>query len=66
MRRAGVNEFYSLRAKPEVLSVASEVACKITDEFRKAHNDLVQAMILSRMGSDSQSGRQTWSKKWFA
>ena len=59
-------EFYSLRAKPEVLTVASEVACKITDEFRKAHNDLVQAMILSRMGSDSQSGRQTWSKKWFA
>jgi hypothetical protein len=50
-------EFYSLRAKPEVMPVASDVACRIPDEFRKAHSDLVQAMI---------SGRQVRSKKWFA
>ena len=59
------NAFYSLRAKPEVLTVASEVAYKIPDEFRKAHSDLVQT-IVSSMGSDSQSGRQAWSKKWFS
>jgi hypothetical protein len=37
-------EFYSLRVKPEVLAVASEVAYKIPDEFRKAYNDLVGAI----------------------
>ncbi len=57
-------EFYSLRAKSEVLAVASEVAYKIPDEFRKAHNDLVQAMIVSSAGSES--GQQARSKKWFA
>jgi hypothetical protein len=54
-------EFYSLRAKPEVLAVASEVAYKIPDEFRKAHKDLVQAM-----SAGSESGQQARSKKWFA
>jgi hypothetical protein len=37
-------EFYSLRARPDVVAVASEVACRISYELRKAHNDLVQAM----------------------
>jgi hypothetical protein len=57
-------EFYSLRAKPEVLAVASEVAYKIPDEFRKAHYDLVRTLIVSSVGSESD--QQARSKKWFA
>ena len=38
-------EFFSLRAKPEVLAVASEAACRIPDEFRKAQRDFVRTMI---------------------
>ncbi len=37
-------EFYSLRARPDVVAVASEVPCRISYELRKAHNDLMQAM----------------------
>ncbi len=59
-------EFYSLRAKPEVMPVASDVPCRIPDEFRKAQSDLVQAMIVNNEGSDSTSGRKARSKKWFA
>lgn len=57
-------EFYSLRAKPEVLAVASEVAYKIPDEFRKAHYDLVRTLIASSVGSEFD--QQARSKKWFA
>jgi hypothetical protein len=57
-------EFYSLRAKPEVLAVASQVAYKIPDEFRKAHYDLVRTLIVSSVGSESD--QQARSKKWFA
>ena len=57
-------EFYSLRAKPEVLAVASEVAYKIPDEFRKAQYDLVRTLIMSSVGSESD--QQARSKKWFA
>ena len=38
-------EFYSLRAKPEVLAIASEVPYNIDDEFRKAHQGTVQALM---------------------
>jgi hypothetical protein len=57
-------EFYSLRAKPDVLALASEVAWKIPDEFRKAHSELVEALIVSN--ARSESGPQARSKKWFA
>jgi hypothetical protein len=38
-------EFYSLRAKPEVLAIASEVPYNIDDEFRKAHQSTIQALM---------------------
>lgn len=57
-------EFYSLRAKPEVLTVASEVACNIPDEFRRAQSAVVQAMIASGIAWDAD--QQAWLRKWFA
>ena len=38
-------DFYSLRARPEVLPIASNVPCQISDKFRKAHSGLVQGII---------------------
>jgi len=38
-------EFYSLRVRPEVLAIASEVPYNIDDEFRKAHQDEIQALM---------------------
>ena len=38
-------EFYSLRVTPEVLAIASEVPYDIDDEFRKAHQGTIQALI---------------------
>jgi hypothetical protein len=38
-------EFYSLRATPEVLTIASEVPYNIDDEFRKAHQDEIKALM---------------------
>ena len=49
-------EFYSLRANSEILSVASEVACEVPREFRKAHKGLIQAIVERILGSDSESG----------
>jgi hypothetical protein len=41
----GTREFYSLRARPEVLAIASEVPYNIDDEFRKAHQGTIQALM---------------------
>ena len=38
-------EFYSLRVKPEVLAIASEVPYDIDDEFRKVHQGTIQALM---------------------
>ena len=38
-------DFYSLRARPEVLTIASDVPCQIPNQFREAHSGLVQAII---------------------
>jgi hypothetical protein len=38
-------EFYSLRVTPEVLAIASEVPYDIDDEFRKAHQSTVEALM---------------------
>jgi hypothetical protein len=38
-------EFYSLRATPEVLTIAAEVPYDIDDEFRKTHQDTIQALM---------------------
>jgi hypothetical protein len=38
-------EFYSLRATPEVLAIASEVPYNIDDEFRKAHQGTIEALM---------------------
>jgi hypothetical protein len=57
-------EFYSLRARPDVLAVASEVAFKISDEFRRTHRELVEALMMSRI--DSESGQKTRPKTWFS
>jgi len=38
-------EFYSLRAKPEVLAIASDVPYDIDDEFRKTHQGTIQALM---------------------
>ena len=38
-------EFYSLRATPEVLAIASEVPYDIDDEFRKAHQGTIEALM---------------------
>jgi hypothetical protein len=38
-------EFYSLRVTPEVLAIASEVPYEIDDEFRKAHQGIVEALM---------------------
>jgi hypothetical protein len=38
-------EFYSLRATPEVLTIAAEVPYEIDDEFRKTHQNTIQALM---------------------
>jgi hypothetical protein len=38
-------ELYSLRVTPEVLAVASEVPYDIDEEFRKAHQGMIEAVI---------------------
>jgi hypothetical protein len=38
-------EFYSLRVTPEVLAIASEVPYDIDDEFRKAHQSTIEALM---------------------
>jgi len=38
-------EFYSLRVTPEVLAIASDVPYDIDDEFRKAHQSTIQALM---------------------
>jgi hypothetical protein len=38
-------EFYSLRVSPEVLAIASEVPYDIDDEFRKAHQGTIEALM---------------------
>jgi hypothetical protein len=38
-------EFYSLRAKTEVLAIASDVPYDIDDEFRKTHQGTIQALM---------------------
>jgi hypothetical protein len=39
------SEFYSLRVRPEVLTISSNVPCQIPEKFRRAHSDLVQGII---------------------
>jgi len=38
-------DFYSLRVTPHVLAIASEVPYDIDDEFRKAHQSTVEALM---------------------
>ena len=38
-------EFYSLRVTPEVVAIASEVPYDIDDEFRKAHQSTIEALM---------------------
>jgi hypothetical protein len=38
-------DFYSLRVTPDVLAIASEVPYDIDDEFRKAHQSTVEALM---------------------
>jgi hypothetical protein len=38
-------DFYSLRVTPEVLAIASEVPYEIDDEFRKAHQGTIEALL---------------------
>jgi len=38
-------DFYSLRVTPEILAIASEVPYDIDDEFRKAHQSTVEALM---------------------
>lgn len=40
-----VREFYSLRATPEVLTLASDVPYNIDHEFRKTHQGTIQALM---------------------
>ncbi|HEY5814000.1 MAG TPA: hypothetical protein VIT23_15270 [Terrimicrobiaceae bacterium] len=42
----GPRECYSLRATPEVLSLTNEIPYKIDEEFRTAHQGLIQAMLV--------------------
>ena len=42
-------DFYSLRVTPEVLAVASEVPYDIDDEFRKAHQSTIEALMAGVM-----------------
>ena len=40
-------EFYSLRVTPDVLAIASEVPYDIDDEFRKAHQSTIEALMVA-------------------